>query len=69
MSLEDISSLLPAKMSLEELSEQLPFIDKTTVAAVALVGLVAYKTYDHYSSVVCATKILIPMRTPSKKKY
>lgn len=47
-------------MTLEELSEHLPSIDKATVATVALVGLVAYKAYDHYSSVVCATKILIP---------
>lgn len=43
-------------MSLEELSEQLSLVDKTTAAAVALVGLVTYKIYDHYSSVVCATK-------------
>lgn len=60
MSLENISSLLLAEMSLEELSEQLPSMNKATAAAVALVGLVAYKAYDHYSSVVCATEILMP---------
>lgn len=60
MSLENISSLLQAKIPLEEFSEQLPFANKTAVAAVALAGLVTYKVYEHYSSVVCATKILIP---------
>lgn len=57
ISLEELSSLLPINISLEELSEQIPFVDKTTVAAVALVGFVTYKIYDHYSSVVCAQNI------------
>lgn len=59
ISLENISSLLQAKIPLEEFSE-LPFANKTAVAAVALAGLVTYKVYEHYSSVVCTMKILIP---------
>lgn len=59
MSALEIPSLFPVTISLEELSEQLPFVDKSTVAAVALVGFVTYKIYDHYSSVVCIVEILI----------
>lgn len=59
ISLENISSLLQAKIPLEEFSE-LPFTNKTAVAAVALAGLVTYKVYEYYASVVCTMKILTP---------
>lgn len=47
-------------MALKELLEELSSFDKTTVATVALVGLITYRIYHHYSTYV-RTKVIFKL--------